>query len=742
MVMERQRIIVNYEKCTGCAACSNICPKKAIRIQESLEGFCYPIIDSENCIGCGKCKQVCQCDNELNLARSIGKCYAAWASEEIKMKSSSGGVFSLLAKYIIQEKNGFVCGAAFVDSTQVKHIIVDIEEEIVRLRNSKYIQSEIGNTYHEIKILLNEGRQVLFTGTPCQIAGLYHYLGSEPENLYTIDILCHGVPSQKMFNKYISEEFQGENVKFINFRDKSRGWTYQLRMKLETDKKIYSLNINESPYYKAFVKSMCLRRSCYQCDYSSSHRLGDITLGDFWRIWDYSRSLDDRKGTSVVLINSIKGKKLFQAIHLQKVEEVPFEYALKGNHTLSEPTKMYPKRDEFMNYVENHTLRQGVRKYTESGKRCGIVNYWWSYGHGAALTAFALSKVLSEQGFYPCLITTPTKNYDKKCEDGINYHFIKEHVECTTVTYTKYSDYKKLNNQFDHFILGSDQVFRLEWIPDEWMFNMIDYRKNILAVSASFGIDKINNSKSRIKGASYYLSRFNAISLRELDGIEVYKKYFSDKKELEVIIDPVFLVEPEVYSQIIDEEANIRESDYVFFYILDYNNEIDAIKKKIEKNHKIKIVQSNPELKIEDFLYYMKNSRMIVTDSFHGICFAIIFNKPFYCIYNPYRGISRMDSLGKLFELEKEIFIDYNEAKKCDFVQPIIDYDKINAIIDKERKKGIKWIVTNLQSPTIKRKRNYCSDRLKINYIRLNNWVVGRHIRIKKHMKQKRYGRS
>jgi len=332
------------------------------------DGFLYPTINMDKCIDCGQCIKVCH--NYVTKPRKnrILNCYAVWAADEIRAKSSSGGVFSLIANEILRE-HGYVCGAAFEEETIVKHVVIDKEENLEKLQTSKYVQSRIGMIYKEVKRLIDDNKVVLFSGTPCQVGGLYLYLGYEPENLYTIDLLCHGVPSQNLFDQYLSEEYEGECVKKINFRDKCEGWTYRLKLRIETEKDKYIRDIHEDTYYKAFNNRLSLRKSCGLCDFANSSRMGDITLGDFWEIWGYDKTLDDRKGTSLVLLNSEKGRAIFHKIFLklQKVAEVPLENAMKGNITLRESIPLHKNRESFFEDLRTCSLKEAVEKNIEKG---------------------------------------------------------------------------------------------------------------------------------------------------------------------------------------------------------------------------------------------------------------------------------------------------------------------------------------------------------------------------------------
>lgn len=369
-------------------------------------------------------------------------------------------------------------------------------------------------------------------------------------------------------------------------------------------------------------------------------------------------------------------------------------------------------------------------------KKCAIVNYWWADGHGAVLTAVALAHLVENNGFVPVLIKTTTSISSHESEKGRNFKFAEKYVQCTHRNYQTIGDFKDLNEEFDTFILGSDQVFRLEWVPDTWFFNGIDYKKNMIAVAASFGIDKINNSKSRIKCVSQYLNRFNAISVRELDALDVYKKYFGYKKDVKVVIDPVFLVKKEFYGFLsADGEIEEANTDYIFFYILDKNDAAIALAKELEEKYECKVVWETFETSPENFLLYIEHAKMVVTDSFHGSCFSIIYNKPFYCIYNEKRGVSRINSLKEIFDIEEGVFIDYKHIRDESFDVPYIDYTEVNQILDAWRDDGIKWIRKALLHPFKKPYLPKWMDALHVFALKTCNRMVGKILKLKRRLK-------
>lgn len=360
--------IKNKVECCGCYGCYNICPTKAIEMVEDEKGFKYPSVNNEKCVDCGLCEKVCPILNNKKEEKKDIKVYACMnKNTDTRMKSSSGGIFTLIASYIL-DLDGVVFGAKFDDDFQVIHSFIEHKEELYQFRGSKYVQSKIGDMYKKAKKFLEQNRYVLFTGTPCQIEGLYSYLGKEYEKLYTQDIICHGVPSPMVWRKYLQEfniKYKGK-PKEISFREKSNtGWN-NFEMKLQYDTDSYITSHNEDIYMKAFLYNICLRDSCYACNFKKKDRISDITLADFWGINNIDKEMNDNKGTSLVIINSKKGNQLFEKIEQNTIcKEEDFEEAVKYNPSMISSVKMHKNRENFFKGLENNDLEVLVKKYTK-----------------------------------------------------------------------------------------------------------------------------------------------------------------------------------------------------------------------------------------------------------------------------------------------------------------------------------------------------------------------------------------
>ena len=350
-------LLNKHYKCCGCRACEQSCPKNAIKIVENTEGFFEPKVDYEKCINCGICLKICPQLNYQTKKNDFKQKAYAVKNKDLKerLDSSSGGVFSLLAKSIL-DKNGIVYGVAFNKKFEAEHIRVDNEKELYKLRGSKYVQSNTNNTYSLVKKDLENQKYVLYSGTSCQIEGLKHFLKKDYENLYTIDLVCHGVPSQKLFKKYIKyleDKYKSKIINY-NFRDKTKnGWGLNICINLENKENKY-IRANLDPYFKSFLKSDTYMETCYECKYANANRVGDITLADYWGIEKEQPDFYDENGVSAVLINTNKGNEMLNKVkdkiiisntNINKIE--------KWNHNLVEPSLKSLIRNKAYNNIDN-----------------------------------------------------------------------------------------------------------------------------------------------------------------------------------------------------------------------------------------------------------------------------------------------------------------------------------------------------------------------------------------------------
>lgn len=321
-------IIKSKYDCCGCGACAQRCPHNAIELIQDNEGFLYPQIDESICIDCGLCERVCPIINQELPSEPIKTFAAKNNDENIRQLSSSGGIFTLLATKVINN-GGVVYGAIFNAKWEVEHDYTDTIEGIAKFRGSKYVQSKINNNYILAEEYLKDGKQVLFSGTPCQIAGLKRFLRKEYENLICVDIICHGVPSPFIWQKYL-EQYNSTELSSISFRDKTNSWKRYEVVIRQGEKTLIREDIGKNIYMKLFLSDLCLRPSCSNCSSKSGKSKSDITIADFWGIQHIHPDFDDDNGCNLVLINSEKGLNLFNKLECDKIV-TDFNTAIKYN---------------------------------------------------------------------------------------------------------------------------------------------------------------------------------------------------------------------------------------------------------------------------------------------------------------------------------------------------------------------------------------------------------------------------
>lgn len=357
-------------QCSGCSACEQRCPRQCISLKEDQEGFMYPFVDIENCIDCGLCEKVCPIINQGEPRFPLKVFAAKNKNEEIRLKSSSGGIFTLLAESIIQE-GGVVFGARFDESWNVIHDYTETIEGLAAFRGSKYVQSRIGRSFRQVESFLKAGRKVLFSGTPCQVSGLKHYLLNDYDNLLTIDFVCHGVPSPKIWKLYLQEEVLRESVSSarkikskavlseINFRDKSTGWkeySFTLRFSLERDANnifVLTQSFTQNPYMNAFLSNITLRQSCYHCKMKNGASSADFTMGDYWGIDSLDGDLDDNKGYSIVM--EWDKNRTLENIDMDCISRIGrFSEILAFNRSFMDSSHYNPNRSLFFYYLNKY----------------------------------------------------------------------------------------------------------------------------------------------------------------------------------------------------------------------------------------------------------------------------------------------------------------------------------------------------------------------------------------------------
>lgn len=354
--------------CVGCGACANICPENCLNMIADKDGFLHPKIDKNICINCQACEKVCPVINNKPKENKAVQPYAVYSkNDNVRSSSSSGGLFYTIAKHIIKH-GGIVYGAAFDENLYLNHKGVESIEDLYMLQGSKYVQCDTKFCFREIKTHLDTQRPVLFCGTPCQVEGLLCYLKKPYENLFTLDFICHGVPSPKAWQEYIKhqEKTFSSKVRSAAFRDKSKGWSY-FSSKLEfVNQKEYSNIHYNDVFMKAFLQNMSLRKTCYNCKFKTVNRNSDITMGDLWGIKNILPDITDDKGVSVVFIQSEKGTRLFEQVNKELwIQEISFDSAIASNSAMTKSVYEHNFRGYFFKNLGKQNFERLVRDCLE-----------------------------------------------------------------------------------------------------------------------------------------------------------------------------------------------------------------------------------------------------------------------------------------------------------------------------------------------------------------------------------------
>ena len=723
-------------ECTGCEACANACPVSAIHMEPDTLGFYEAKIDAKACVDCGRCLGVCPVLNDFPTDHTDKPaCYAAMAEDAIRVESSSGGAFTLLVETVLSN-GGVAVGAAWSSDETVRHIFVDNYGSISKLRKSKYVQSRIGMVYQEVKNFLIAGRPVLFSGCPCQVAGLNAFLGRAYKNLLTVDILCHGVPSSKMLQEELST-LVDDAVTLIDFRPKSHGWKASTRhMSIQGGKQVEIGE--ESAYEMAFHNSLSTRDSCVSCKFGEFPRQGDLSIGDFWGIGDSCAELDDDLGTSVVFVNSLHGADFWEKVapRFKTAKEVPLEW-LKCNRTTAViPTHLHRAYFQFL-MRQKVPFPEAARAALAFRIQIGIVGPWMNRNCGGALTYYALYEALCDMGYFPVMISQPRSAVWSPDHSVCRYKEIPYPEYAIAPIKEDLEDQRSFNEGCNTFIVGSDQLFTgtmMELLNGYSDLEWVDSNKKMIAYAASFAYEKFRGTELQKKKLEYFISRFDAISVRERDGVSIVNEAFHLNAQL--VLDPIFLCDIAHLERLAQRGGGrVPKSSYVFGYVLDPSEEMSRALISIAEKYRCRIVAATDcqysaemcqrlwgldileELCNEELVAQIKNSRFVITDSFHGVCLAIRFQKSFVVVVNKKRGASRFLSLLETFGLESRLFECPDDViNKIDMFQEI-DYVSVGNLLEEERKQSLEWLRNAIEMPKAPRRlSDYDAARIYVGY--------------------------
>ena len=712
--------------CTGCGACANICPVHAIEMRYDDNGYLKPLVNESECVHCEKCSLVCPAlhKNE-NLNYTSPKCYALQASDDIRRNSSSGGFFSIFSKHVI-ENGGYVYGAVWDEKFYCHIKEASLQEEILPMRYSKYVQSRTDDTFSQVENRLKHGHIVLYFGCPCQIAGLNSYIANrgitaeEKERLITVDLVCFCSPSNVLFKKYLEEEFGIDNVKVVNFRDKSakEGWSpVSYRIELEDGTVIYPEGWND-PYQRAFHGVLARRDTCDKCTYYKFPRQGDFTIGDFWGIECHDNSWADGKGVSVVLANNKKALGLIEQISgdFERIEEVPLDWSVnKGNRIGTEARPSHPNKKYFEYLLKTKSFREAV-DMAEKGKYDIGLCCMFNLNTGNNLSNYALYKTLTDLGYAVRIITHPFSD----CIE-VKGQTVDKLARFLKSPYSEYAfgkkmtekwEYYELNDSCNMFIVGSDQLWRAMFSVDYDYFFLLDWvrgDKFKMSYATSFGTEEFEGDVYCCAREAFLLKRMDQISVREKSGINIITD-MTERLDTKVVLDPVFMCDVKAYEDMsVVGRMRLPKESYIGGYLLDITrnkeNLLLEFADDVAEGRYVAItdypasyegdrINVLDEPAIEEWVAMIRFCDFFITDSFHGICFAIIFKKQFCVIFDRdnWRGFDRINSILEQFGISDRLVDSGDTQDVRRLMNSRIDYDPVYKILEGQKEKSLDYL--------------------------------------------------
>ena len=710
--------VLPEENCNGCSACFAKCENGAIKLLANGEGFLYPVVDEDKCTKCGACFDVCP---EVNVCKSISTQqneYAVTAQDGVRAQSTSGGAFRTIADEFIKQ-GGYVCGPALYDICKVSHKISN-DKTIAAIGRRKYVQSDMGDSFRQVKELLEKGEKVLFSGVACQVAGLKNFLGKEYDNLLTLDVMCFGAQSPLVYERYLDENYGLENIKVADPTSKQcfgKGQGNGMRI-VFNDGNERAISERYDSFWQSMHAGLNVRKSCKDCSYLDYNEVADISLRNVPNDLVFEITDMDNKALTLVATNTKAGEDFISGI------EFKFKEKLENNLPLKSEIKYSKNRDYFFEMMGKTNMNKASYYAAKDKYDVAVIGLWYGRNYGSMITYYGLHQVLTSMNLSVLMVNNALMSPSEEITGRTNPRFFADR-------YYHISDIfplpviHELNEHADTFLLGSDQLWNYYLsrpYKQTYYLDFVEDNKKKIAYGTSFGSSQFNGPKGEALRVKENLSRFDYVSVREEYATDVCKETFG--VDAVKVLDPVFLCDRNEYHKLVDEVETPKDEKYILAYILNPEEEktkaleelaikydcnvyviLDEPPWKFEENSEAMGLTKDSritilkEVEVREWLSWIKNASYVVTDSFHGSCFAIIFERQFMAIVNNKRGGKRFPDLLGHFNLLDYMVEDAAQLLEKSKLDTVIDYNKVNEIIENDRKFSMDWLKNAIFSP-------------------------------------------
>ncbi len=700
--------------CVGCSACMSTCPKKAIVISTSEKGFLRPSVDPILCIDCSKCVKNCPAlnDNTAKGNMKAPKSYAFVAEDRILSKSSSGGAFYVLADWALR-KGGCVCGTVYDDDMNVVYKLTDDRKDIARMHGSKYVVSDMGTVYKDIKKCLKDGRMVLYFGLPCHTNALKRYIGNN-DNLYTVDLICSGMPSKTVFKQHIREEAEGKKIADVLFRKKGMPYgTMVIRFDDGTSKVNYS-----DEFIAGFNKSLYKSDCCAKCDFAAAPRQADLTIGDLWESEKMFHDFDSNKGVSVAIVNNSKGRLLQSVLskHAAFIKEVPYDF-VKSFNRLNPTREKHLAQERFYHMLERgHSVKKSVKYCLKWKYDVGITGLWRAPNYGGNLTYYALYHVIEDLGLEPAMIEARTPSGGKVPMSP--KRLMNRYPMYNIIPWAHNKDTQmEVNHRVYTLLVGSDQVWNYNLFPDHpetILSYSLDFAvnwRNTVAYASSFGRSTFIPANETERAEAEAIRNIRHVSVREKSGVEICK---SLGVEAAHVLDPMMLCDMKHYQSLLDKATVPVPDHYGLCFVRHAGDHLDpnrlsnyvnlpflnVVGPGIDLNTAVTDYPMTNVETVENWIKTVYHSEYILTDSFHAAALSIVFGKQFIVVYGAMSedsGLDRFRSLLGLFGLEDRMYPTTWDAIGDHAYARKIDFDKVHKRLEELRAMSLSWLKDALE---------------------------------------------